>query len=229
MKEFIKKCGVWIFLTLSISFAVSYLWFVLATYIFPVSYAIDKKAWLSFWGNFLSFSGSFFLGAIAVYQTTKAYKQNEQTFKKDKEWERVKIYGENLSELIANMDFNEIRFVLLKRIKRQDDATEILINKINVLSAKIIIFAPEYTVKNKDINDFLTEINNNVNNILIPILNSGKLNGENNMLSYIDNLRNEQNITCVDYENYYINILSTSRTVMKKLYKYYDLQNDCET
>lgn len=90
-----KILGVLILVLLS-----SYLWFVMPNF-FPPGKGLNESDWLSFWGSFLSFSGTVVLGIVAWKQTIKA----NDIAKKSNE---VAKEAHNLSKKLVNIELEKL-------------------------------------------------------------------------------------------------------------------------
>lgn len=72
----------------------TYIWFLMPCGL-PVGKELEKADWLSFWGSFVSFSGTITLGIVAWKQTQNANQiaeEAQQLSKKTLEWEFEKSY-----------------------------------------------------------------------------------------------------------------------------------------
>jgi len=72
MKEFFKKYLWWLLGIFVVPLLVSYFWFAFNGFI--TAGDIDKNHWLTFWGGFLAFYGTVFLGLVAIWQNEKSSK-----------------------------------------------------------------------------------------------------------------------------------------------------------
>lgn len=75
MSDFFRKYKWWFILIFIVPLAVSY--FVFAFNGFIPAGEVGKDTWLSFWGGFLAFYGTVFLGIVAVWQTGRASQQTD--------------------------------------------------------------------------------------------------------------------------------------------------------
>ncbi len=76
MKEFFKKYGVPLAIVFVGGILISYFWF--ATNGFIPAGNIGKANWLSFWGSFLAFFGTVFLGLVSIWQNDNAKQATEK-------------------------------------------------------------------------------------------------------------------------------------------------------
>jgi hypothetical protein len=76
MKDFFKEYKWWLIIVFAVPLGISYIWFTYNGFI-PRG-DIDKGSWLSFWGGFLAFYGTFFLGMVAIWQNKQADEQNKR-------------------------------------------------------------------------------------------------------------------------------------------------------
>jgi len=76
MKDFFKEYKWWLIIVFIAPLGVSYIWFMYDGFIPIGDIAIDS--WLSFWGGFLAFYGTFFLGMVAIWQNKQADEQNRR-------------------------------------------------------------------------------------------------------------------------------------------------------
>jgi hypothetical protein len=76
MSNFFKKYMLWLIFVFIVPLGVSY-WVFTCDGIILTS-AISKDMLLSFWGGYLAFYGTFFLGMIAIWQNEQAVEQNKR-------------------------------------------------------------------------------------------------------------------------------------------------------
>lgn len=102
MEEFFKKHIKWLFITFVVPLLLSYFWFALNG-VFP-SGEIAKASWLSFWGSFLSFYGTFFLGLVAVWQNTNANAEIKRTNAMSVELLRLTEQANAINKRLADIE-----------------------------------------------------------------------------------------------------------------------------
>jgi hypothetical protein len=76
MKNFFNEYKWRLIIVFAVPLGVSYIWFIYDGFI-PIG-NLDKSNWLSFWGSFLAFYGTFFLGIVAIWQNKQAGEQNKR-------------------------------------------------------------------------------------------------------------------------------------------------------
>lgn len=94
MREFIKKH--WLHLAIAaipVVFICTYIWFVISGPV-PVGEDLEKSDWLTFWGGFLSFTGSIVLGIVAVLQNIQANETNKRTIDDNRRMREIEFEHE---------------------------------------------------------------------------------------------------------------------------------------
>jgi hypothetical protein len=76
MKTFFEEYKWWLIIVFVTPLVVSYAWFTCDGFI-PIG-DINKSYWLTFWGGFLAFYGTFFLGLVTIWQNKQFSEQNKQ-------------------------------------------------------------------------------------------------------------------------------------------------------
>jgi len=113
MKDFLKRYWKWLIILLVVPLSISYLVFAFNGFV-PAG-SVGKEIWLSFWGGFLAFYGTMFLGFVALWQNEKA---NEYADKSNKSAEKANAINQKLIELTEKA--NEISSQVFKyEIERQ--------------------------------------------------------------------------------------------------------------
>lgn len=140
MKEFFKKYLGLLLIIFVVGIGISYLWFAL-----PIGFPagqIEKANWLSFWGSFLAFFGTIFLGLVSIWQnenakqaTEKANAISEQMLKYEEESRNrpfvilsdTSVYEKKKNEIATNTDK---KYILVETTKTNFLCLELLFTNV---------------------------------------------------------------------------------------------------
>jgi len=138
MKDFFKEYKWWLIIVFVVPLVVSYSWFTYSGFI-PLG-NIDKGSWLSFWGGFLAFYGTFFLGMVAIWQNKQADKQNKRLL----DIEESRYNNRHSCNVVLKNCTDDVKFIRLSNEKSnykdtKRDVRLIIINHGDAMLKKIKI------------------------------------------------------------------------------------------
>jgi hypothetical protein len=142
MKGFFEEYKWWLIIVLVVPIVVSYIWFTYNGFI-PIG-DIDKGNWLSFWGGFLAFYGTFFLGMVAIWQNKQSAEQNNRLLD-------IENSRHSCNVILKNSNSNSVSKCILSKEERDYKNAKrnmrlIIINHGDAMLKKIKIFFPDNQV-----------------------------------------------------------------------------------
>jgi len=138
MKDFFKEYICWLIIVFITPFVIPYIWFTHGEFI-PID-EIDKGSLFSFYGGFLAFYGTFFLGMVAIWQNKQANEQNKRMLNIENSRHSCNIVLENSDSTLKHIRLSNEKDVY---DNQQRDMRFTIINHGDAILKNIKIIFPD--------------------------------------------------------------------------------------